>query len=357
VIERMGPFPPVLSRSLAMPSNATTIVYVANADSREISILRMDRKTGALTAVDTLAVGGAVMPLAISPDRRFLYAALRSEPFSYASFAIDRASGRLTSLATVPAPDSMAYIATDRTGRHLLGASYGGNQIAISPIGADGSVAATPSQVVATKPNAHSILPDPSNRFVFVASLGGNVLLQFRFDAAAGTVSPNAPPEIAADSGAGARHLVFHPNGRAAYLINELDASIYALAFDAASGTMKRVQRVSALPPGFAGKPWASDIHITTDGRFLYGAERGSHTLAGFRVDAAGMLSPLGSTPTEQQPRGFAIDPRGRFLLATGQTSHGMTVYAIDPDTGALAACHRVEVGKNPNWVEIVDLD
>ena len=340
-----------------MPANATTIVYVANADSREISILGMNRETGALTAVDTVAVPGAVMPLAVSPDRRFLYAALRSEPFSYMSFAIDRATGRLAPLATAPSPDSMAYIATDRTGRHLLGASYGGNKIAINPIGANGSVEAKPTQVVATKPNAHSILADPSNKFVFAASLGGNALLQFKFDAATGTVSPNTPAEVEADTGAGARHFIFHPGGRIVYLINELDASIYTLAFDAASGTMKRVQRVSALPPGFAGKPWASDIHITPDGRFLYGAERTSHTIAGFRVDAAGMLSPIGSVPTEQQPRGFAIDPRGRFLLSTGQVSHGMTVYAIDRDTGALAPRHRREVGKNPNWVEIVDLD
>lgn len=341
-----------------MPAaSATTVVYVANADSREISILGMSRETGALTAVDTVAVPGAVMPLAVSPDRRFLYAALRSEPFSYASFAIDRTTGRLAPLATTPSPDSMAYIATDRTGRHLLGASYGGNKIAVNPIDANGSVAARPSQVVATKPNAHAILADPSNRFVFAASLGGNVLLQFKFDAATGTVSPNTPAEVEADTGAGARHFIFHPGGRIVYLINELDASIYALAFDAASGTMKRVQRVSALPPGFTGKPWASDILITPDGRFLYGAERTTHTIAGFRVDGAGMLSPIGSTPTEQQPRGFAIDPRGRFLLSTGQTSHGMTVYAIDQYTGALAPRHRVEVGKNPNWVEIVDLD
>jgi 6-phosphogluconolactonase len=336
---------------------AATAVYVANADSREISILRMDRRTGALTAVDTVPVAGAVMPLAVSPDRRFLYAALRSEPFSYASFAVDRASGRLTPLATVPAPDSMAYIATDRTGRHLLGASYGGNKIAISPIGADGSVETKPSQVVATKPNAHSVLADPSNKFVFAASLGGNVLLQYKFDAAGGTVAPNMPAEVEADAGAGARHFIFHPNGRAAYLINELDASIYTLAFDAASGTMKRVQSVSALPGGFAGKPWASDIHITPDGRFLYGAERTSSTIAAFKVDAAGTLAPIGSVPTEQQPRGFNIDSKGRFLLATGQVSHGMTVYAINGDTGALTPRHRYETGKNPNWVEIVDLD
>lgn len=340
-----------------MPNISRTLVYVANAESREISVLDMDRDTGALTAIETVPCSGAVMPLAVSPDRRFLHAALRSEPFSYASFAIDPASGRLRHLATVPAPDSMAYIATDRSGRHLLGASYGGNKIAINRIGPDGMVSATPSQVVATKPNAHSILAAPSNKHVFAASLGGNVLLQYRFDAATGTVSPNAPAEVAGDAGAGARHFIFHPNGRTVYLINELDASVYTLAFDANAGIMKRVQAVSALPPGFDGKPWASDIHITPDGRFLYAGERTSSTIAAFTVDATGLLAPIGSFATEKQPRGFNIDARGRFLISTGQLSHALTVHAIDRDTGALTPRHRREVGKDPNWVEIVDFD
>lgn len=341
-----------------MPAaDAATFVYVANADSREIHVLSLNRDSGTLTPVDRVAVSGDVMPMAVSPDRRFLYAALRSEPFSVASFSIDRASGKLAALGTTPLPDSMAYVATDRTGRYLLSASYGGHKIAINPIGTQGAVEAGTNQVLATKPNAHAILTDPSNKYLFVPSLGGNVVLQFKFDAAAGTVSPNAPAELDAVSGAGPRHLIFHPNGRMAYLINELDASIYALGFDAGSGTLTRRQSVSALPPGFQEKPWAADIHITPDGRFLYATERTSSTIAAFKVDAEGMLSAVGNFPTEKQPRGFNIDSQGRFLLAVGQLSHGMTVHEINRDTGALTARHQYEMGKNPNWVEIVDLD
>jgi 6-phosphogluconolactonase len=340
-----------------MPAQAATLVYVANADSREIHVLGLDAGSGKVALLDKVATTGAVMPLAVSPDRRFLYASLRSEPFSVASFAIDRASGRLTQLATTPLPDSMAYIATDRSGRYLLGASYGGNKIAINPIGAQGTVAAEASQILPTKPNAHAILTDPSNRYLLATSLGGSVILQYKFDAATGTVSPNSPAELEATQGAGPRHFIFHPNGRFVYLINELDASIYTLAFDAASGTLSRVQTTSALPPGFQGKPWAAEIHITPNGRFLYATERTSSTIAAFSVDAAGLLSSIGSFATETQPRGFNIDPQGRFLLAVGQTSHRMTVHEIDDKTGALAQRHQCETGKNPNWVEIIRLD
>jgi 6-phosphogluconolactonase len=109
------------------------------------------------------------------------------------------------------------------------------------------------------------------------------------------------------------------------------------------------------LPPGFDGKPWAADIHLTPDGRFLFASERTSSTLAGFRVDAAtGQLTAIGSVPTEKQPRGFAIDPSGRFLAAVGELSDGMTVYAIDQTSGVLSKQASYPVGKKPNWVEFV---
>jgi 6-phosphogluconolactonase len=110
------------------------------------------------------------------------------------------------------------------------------------------------------------------------------------------------------------------------------------------------------MPAGSPEKPSAADLHIAPNGRFLYASERTTSTLAAFRIDAAsGRLSALGHTPTETQPRGFAIDPRGSFLLAVGQKSHHLRVYAIDQETGQLAARQRYLMGENPNWVEIVD--
>lgn len=332
-----------------------TAVYVANADSREIIVLGLDAD-GALGLLERVPVAGTVMPLAIAPSRRFLYASLRSEPFSVACFAVDRASGRLAYLSSARLPDQMCYITTDKTGRFLLSASYQGSLIAIYAIGADGHVRPEPIQMLATRPNAHAIMTDPSNRFLFASCLGGDIVMQQRFDAVSGKIAPNSPAEIGTARGAGPRHFVFHPNRRWLYLLNELDGTVNAYAFEDTSGLLSSLQTISAMPPGSQARPSAADIHVTPDGKFLYASERTTSTLAAFRIDArTGRLSSLGNTPTETQPRGFAIDPRGVFLLAVGQQSHHLTVYAIDRETGRLGERGRHPMGQNPNWVEIVD--
>jgi 6-phosphogluconolactonase len=340
-----------------------TVVYVSNAGSKEIFVLAMDRDSGALATIERAAVPGTAepsptsMPLAVGPGHRFLYAALRSKPYPVSSFAVDPASGRLSHLGTAPLPDSMAYIVTDRSGRFLFSASYPGAKLAINPIDEEGRVGDRPTQLLATRPKAHCVVVDASNRYVYCTNLGGDIVMQLRFDAATGTVSANDPAAIATRPAAGPRHLAFHPNGRYLYLLNETDATLGAYAVDAGSGTLAEVQRVASLPPDFAGKPSAADLHVTPDGRFLYASERATSTLAGFRIDAArGTLSLFGRYPTETTPRGFAIDPRGRFLLAAGLASNAMTVYAIDPVRGSLAEVKRYPLGSMPNWVEIVDL-
>ena len=336
----------------------TTIVYVANADSRDIAVLALDARTGDLAEVQRFATGGVVMPLAVGPDRRVLHASIRSEPWSVLSLSIDPADGRLTEIGRAPLPQSMCWISTDRSGRFLLSASYGGSVVAVSRIGADG-VAQHAHQVLPTEPNAHSIRVDPTNRYAFAACLGGGVLRQYRFDDVTGMLTANDPPTCRARAGAGPRHFVFHPHAPFVYLLNELDAAIDVLAFDAARGHLQGgVQTVSALPAGFStGEPWAAEIRITPDGRFVYASERRSSTLAAFRVDAAtGQIEPLGSVPTEAQPRGFALTPDGRFLFAVGQASHRLSRYAIDPQRGDLTKLGDQPVGLNPNWVETVEL-
>ena len=332
------------------------MAYVANADSMDISVVELDRERGTVRLLQTLAVAGAVMPMAWSPGKRFLYAALRSEPYSVATFSVDPLHGELARLGSAPLPDSMAYIATDCTGRWLLAASYGGNKISVSPIGADG-LPGPAASVLPTGKNAHAVIVDAANRHVFVTNLGSDQVLQYNFDAACGRLMPNEPPALATRAGAGPRHMVLHPNGKNAFLLNELDASLDVLLHDAQRGTLSPMKSVSTLPAGFTGKPWAADLHLTPDGRHLYTSERNSHTLAMWAVDAAtGDVSLIGHQPTEQQPRGFRIDSTGTWLLAVGQVSHRLTAYRIDPATGKLAPQAQLAVGKNPNWVEILDL-
>jgi 6-phosphogluconolactonase len=340
-------------------AGAATFVYVGNSDSQEVSVLEL-KPNGDLTPVETTAVPGPAkpggsLPLAVSPDKKRLFAGLRNEPFSVVTFAIDAKTGKLKAIGPGSLADSMAYIATDRTGKFLFSASYGGNKIAVNPIGADGVVQAA-QQIMPTQPNAHCIVTDPSNRFVLHTSLGGDLVYQEKLDAETGKLTPNDPPSVSVKAKAGPRHLVFSPNAKFVYLIDELDASIYVFPWDAKTGTLKKeVQVTSALPKGFDGKPWAADIHLTPDGKFLYASERTTSTLAAFKVDPkTGMLTSIDSFPTEKQPRGFNIDSTGRYLLSVGQSSNSMTSYAIDKATGKLTKLKEYPMGKNPNWVEIV---
>ncbi|WP_341905178.1 lactonase family protein [Polaromonas sp. YR568] len=333
-----------------------TWVYISAADSQEVLVMRLDRAAGSLTPVGRVPVGGAAMPMVVSKDRKFLYVALRSQPFRVLTFAFDGSSGGLKKLGESTLADSMCNIDLDASGRWLFAASYGGNKITVNNVGDDGVIGPV-QQLIRTSPNAHAIHADASGKYVFATSLGGDNLSSWKFDAATGMLSPNAPPLVnVAPAKTGPRHFLWDKAQKHAYLINELDGGVDVFAYDAGKGAMSHLQRSSVVPPGFTGKVWAADLQIAPDGRYLYGSERTSSTLTTFRVDAVtGRLQVVGQTPTEKTPRGFAVDSTGRFLVCTGQDSHGVSLHTIDAATGMPGAGKSQPAGKNPNWVEIVD--
>jgi 6-phosphogluconolactonase len=340
-----------------------TIAYVSNAETKDIHAFDMDPDSGTLSLIERVPVPGTdlpsptSLPIAISPDRRFLYAALRSPPYAASSFSIDPASGRLSHLSTTPLLCPMAYIVTDRSGRFLLAASYTDARLAIYPIGPAGRIEAAPTQMTRTGPNAHCIVVDAANRFAYSAVLGADHVMQMMFDPEAGILTPNTPPAIATRAGSGPRHLALHPSGRFIHLLNQTDATIVAYRIEPGSGGLSEIETVATLPAHFLGEANAADIHVTPDGRFLYVSERQTSTLAGFRIDgASGFLSPIGRWNTETTPRGFAVDPRGRFVIAAGLDSNQLSVHAIDPEDGSLTLRAQYPVGGMPNWVEILDL-
>jgi 6-phosphogluconolactonase len=327
-------------------------VYVSNADSGDISVLHLTAQ-GELRLQSTVNLGGNLMPMSLSPSRRMLYVARRSDPMAVLSLAIDPQSGDLHRVDESALPASMAYISTDRTGRFLLAASYPGHQLSVSPVAQDGTVGAV-QQVVPTGHHAHAILASPCNGFVLATSLGSGEIMVYAFHAETGRLSLASTWH--ARAGAGPRHIRFAPSGRFVYVLNELDGTVDVLAWDAQHGRLRGEQNsLDILPPGFAGKPWAADLHLTPDGRHLYTSERTSSTLAQWAVDAAtGALTLQGHTAVEAQPRGFAIDPSGRYLLVVGQLSHHLSCFAIDHDTGRLRLQQRMAVGQGPNWVEVL---
>ena len=350
---------------------AATYVYVSNAEDGEIGLYTL-QPDGSLQPGQRFKAGKPVMPLAVSPDKRYLVAAVRAKPFSAWTYSIDRATGALKPVGTGPLAESFPYIAFDRTGRYLLGASYGGNLVSVNPVASDGRVG-EPMQVIPTARNAHAIRTDNTNRFVFVPHLGTDQVFQFVFDEKTGRLGANTPPLVQLKAGSGPRHLVTSSDNRFVYLLNELTATVTTLSLDPKTGLLTELASVSALPadtklaPG-APRPspgrnvdndiWASDLHLTPDGRFLYAAERTSSSLGAFRVDpSSGRLAYLGSTPTEKQPRGFRIDPAGRFIIVSGEKSDTLSSYAIDASSGALKLVGRYPTGKGSNWVEVVSFD
>jgi 6-phosphogluconolactonase len=188
--------------------------------------------------------------------------------------------------------------------------------------------------------------------------LAQDVILQFKFDAAKGVVTPHEPLEVKTKAGAGPRHMALHPSGKFLYLLTENTATIGTYAVDKDKGTLKEVQFVDMLAPGALKEdPAAADLHVTPDGHFIYGSERKTSTLVGYRIDPdKGTLTVIGRYPTETTPRGFAIDPRGKFVLSVGLDSNHMTVYSIRPNNGILDPVKQHAMGKQPNWIEIVDL-
>jgi 6-phosphogluconolactonase len=364
-------------------SAAKTFVYVSNAQDGNIDAYVMDTGTGALTPIGKAEAAKLVMPMTVSPSKKHLYAVIRSQPTRVLTYAIDPATGALTQKASAPLPDSMPYVSTDHTGRYLFTASYGGDKLAVSPIGENGLAEAEAIQVIATGRNAHAILPDRSNKFVYATTLGANQVLQFVFDSKTGKLTANEPAAVSPEAGHGPRHMAFSPDNKNLYVLNELSGHVTQYAVDTAKGTLSLVASISSVPaeaglvwgapqapagaapaPGAAAAPkddkpkvWAADIQITPNGKFLYSTERTSNKIALFTVTAeTGKLAYVANFATEAQPRGIKIDPSGQYLVASGEKSDRLSVYKIDQGTGKLGEPARYPVGNGANWVEIVDL-
>jgi 6-phosphogluconolactonase len=364
-------------------SVAKTFVYVSNAQDGNIDAYIMDTSTGALTPIGKAEAAKLVMPMTVSPSKKYLYAVIRSQPTRVLTYAIDPATGALTQKASAPLPDSMPYVSTDHTGRYLFTASYGGDKLAVSPIGENGLAEAEAIQVIATGRNAHAILPDRSNKFVYATTLGANQVLQFIFDGKTGKLTANEPAAVSPEAGHGPRHMAFSPDNKNLYVLNELSGHVTQYAVDTGKGTLTLVESISSVPgeaglvwgapqapvgaapaPAAAAAPkddkpkvWAADIQITPNGKFLYSTERTTNKIALFTVTAeTGKLAYVTNFATEAQPRGIKIDPSGQYLVASGEKSDRLSVYKIDQSTGKLGEPSRYPVGNGANWVEIVDV-
>jgi 6-phosphogluconolactonase len=318
--------------------------------------VELDLPSGKLSA--PVLAGEAVNPsfLAIRPDHKFLYAVSEIGKFegtksgAISAFAINPRTGKLTLLNQQSSHgDGPCYVTVDRAGKHVLAANYGGGSACVLPIQADGSLGKASATLQhrgfslnkerQEAAHAHSINLDPANRFAFVADLGLDKIMIYGYDAAMGALTRHEPAAANLPPGSGPRHFAFHPDGRHAYVINELALTVTAFDYDAKRGTLTPVQTISTLPQG-ASRAGAStaEVVVHPSGKFLYGSNRGHDSIAIFTIDpTTGKLTAAGhQSQGIKTPRNFAIDPTGTYLLAANQGGNTIIVFRIDQATGAL---------------------
>lgn len=339
-----------------------TVAYVGCADERKIVVLQLSPGTGDVRVLQEVSVPGAEgpsatsMPLALHPAKHFLYAGVRAPTFPVASFAIDPSSGKLHFCASGHLSDNTVFMKIDRSGQFLTAASYSGSTLSLHRLEGEGGVSSPPLMHWETSPQPHSIMFDPSNRSFYVACLGGDVVLNYSFDADKGAVSPSPAYSIPIQDKAGPRHQALHPNGRFLFVLNELVASIVVIDLGTLPRSPARVVQTLELAPAGGDREYAAaDIHLTPLGHFLYASERNTNMLTGFAVDPdTGSLTHIGAWETEASPRSFAIDSAGGLLMAAGQISNHVSIYRIEGRDGLLSRISRSATPANPSWIEIV---
>ncbi|MFO0890025.1 MAG: lactonase family protein [Isosphaeraceae bacterium] len=325
------------------------------AVSEGIYLLELDPQSGRVTNKGAVAKLTNPSFLAIHPGGKFVYAVNEVGDFqgkgtgAVSALAIDPSSGKLTLLNQQSSVgNGPCHLTVDRIGKNVLVANYGSGSVACLPIGSDGTLSPASSFIQhegagadpgrQQGPHAHSINLDRANRFAFAADLGLDKVLIYRFDADKGTLTPNEPPFAKVAPASGPRHFAFRPDGKFAYVINEMANTVTAFAYDAEKGSLDSIQAISTLPDDFKGTSYTAEVQVHPSGKFVYGSNRGHDSIAIFRVDpetgkltAAGHQSTLG-----KNPRNFALDPSGSFLLAENQDSDTIAVFRIDSSTGGL---------------------
>jgi len=343
-----------LGQATAAPARALVCFgSYSTPDKESVHLFQLNLKDGSLKKLS--AVDGLKNPsfLKIHPNGKFLYTVNEVATFDgkrsggVTAFALDVQAGKLTQLNQQPSGDTgPCHLTVDATGKYVLVAHYGGGSTSVLPIKKDGSVGAVVSQIKhkgssvhsrQKAPHAHSIHVGPNNKFAFAPDLGIDKVLVFSFDEKTGMIAETKFDGAKLEPGSGPRHFGFHPDGKFAYVINEIKQTVTAFRYRAKRGRLKTLQTVSTVPHSVEGNSTA-EVLVHPSGKFLYGSNRGHNSIAMFRINEKnGKLTALGHESTRgSTPRNFGIDPTGQFLLAANQQSDNVAVFRIDQDTGKL---------------------
>lgn len=321
-----------------------------------IYLVELNLQTGDLKLIDLFKNIENPSYLVVNNKNGFLYTVNELKQFqgkasgSVSSFKITNSTGALTFVNRQPTQGTdPCHIVVNSKGNELFITNFMSGSVCVLPVRPDGSIG-EPSQFIQhigssidhdrqIGPHAHSLVFSPDERYAFVADLGLDKLMIYKTNSGSSPLTPSEIPFFKTNPGSGPRHFTFHPNGEYCYVINEIDCTILALSYEKKNGSFSEIQCVSSLPEGVAknGNSCA-DIHLTPDGRFLYGSNRGHNSLIVYEIDnKSGLLAYVDCPPCGGKiPRNFSIDPSGYYLLCANQDSNDITVFKIDQNTGKL---------------------
>jgi 6-phosphogluconolactonase len=331
---------------------------ILHGKGKGIYAFRFDRAAGKLRPLGVTEGVRNSSYLAFDPQRRFLFCVNEFKEYegkasgAVSAFRIDPATGELAYLNTKPSHGTdPCHLIVDATGRFVMIANFASGSVCVLPIGEDGSLGDETDFIQhqggtridprrQAGPHAHAVAIDTNNRFVFVPDLGLDGVVVYAFDAKTGKLTPHTTQHLVKTApGAGPRQLVFRPDGKFAYLINELNSTMTAFAYDAATGTLAELHTLPTLPPGYHAPSTCAEVQITPDGKFLYGSNRGHDSLAIYALDGVtGRMTIVGHESTRGRiPRNFEISPCGQFVAAANQDTNNVILFRLDPATGKLS--------------------
>lgn len=336
------------------------------AKSRGIYVSRLDTTTGKLSAPVLAAESVDPAYLAIAPDHHFLFAVNETKRFkdqaggSVSAFKLDSSTGKLAFVNQQPSGGiDPCHLVVDPGGNYVLVANYTSGSVAVFPVETNGFLGRATAVVQhrgssvnperQTGPHAHCVAMDAANHRVFVCDLGLDKVMIYRLNEANGELTPEEIPSAGLKPGSGPRHIAFSPDGRYAYVLNEMGGTLTAFAYNPEHGALNEIQTVSTLPEDFRGKNTSAEVALVPSGKFIYASNRGDDSIAVFAVDEiSGRLSFGERQPCHgKTPRCFAIDPTGQYLIAANQNSDNVVIFRIDAQSGKLTCTGQtVEVGK-----------
>jgi 6-phosphogluconolactonase len=342
----------VCAGNIAMANTSLLYIATQNPDKMGITVAEFDSATGMLSEPKMVLETRDPAHFTLSADARHLYMCNTGTPGGVSAFAIEnKKTGALRLLNYKESKGrGPSYVSADRSGRYVLDANYGGGYVEVYSLTKDGALDQQTAFVQhigssvhpqrQTKPYAHWIRTDPTNKFALVADLGMDQVVVYKFDARTGKLAPNDPPFTKVTGGNGPRHLAFHPNSKWVYGIAEIANEVMAFNWDASTGVLTQFQSVKTLAEGFKDPSTAAEIAVHANGKFLYASNRGEDSIVVYAIDTkSGELTFKQRVSSGGKvPRYFTFDPSNKWLIVSNQDGGGVSVFSVDAKTGELVS-------------------